>query len=152
LLSSLLPKNKPNPQLDDDTQWDDLPRTSYENLARVHIQPPQSVNRDGVILSDKTKINLSELFAEREIDIDLANLILESPDNMKTIALTAKLKNQAQQLRQWLDAVEEILSQSLNRDGTHRSQDRQQSNVSVDTTDMIFEDESSSEGPNALQP
>jgi len=104
--SALLPKGKSNPALHQGTLWTDLPRTSYENLARIRIPSRQSVGIDEVILSDNKRVNISELLSSKDVDMNVANQIFDSEDNVKTIALTAKLRGQAEQLRTWLDAVE----------------------------------------------
>jgi hypothetical protein len=106
--AALLPKGSTNPILNATTQWTDLPQTSYENLSRVSIPPPQNANKDEVVLQDNLKINLSTLLSDPNVDPQMASLLLDNEDNMKTIALTAKLKGQTEQFRKWLDKVEQI--------------------------------------------
>lgn len=130
--STLLPKGKSNPKLTQATHWTDLPRTSYENLARVHIPPPQSVSKDEVILGDNTRLNLSKLLSSPDVDIDVSNRILDNEDNLKTIALTAKLKGQTEQLRRWLDSVEKSTAETFDLAKVERLQDGQQPDLLVD--------------------
>ncbi|RFU33800.1 hypothetical protein B7463_g2553, partial [Scytalidium lignicola] len=120
--TALLPKGKSNPRLDTSTLWEDLPQTSYENLARVPIPPPQSVSKDEVILKDNSRLNISALLSNPAVDPETASRILDHEDNMKTIALTAKLKGQSEQFRKWLDAVEKVTADTLNPDKIERPQ------------------------------
>jgi hypothetical protein len=120
--SALLPKGTTNPKLGPNTLWTELPRTSYENLSRVPIPPPQSVSKDEVILGDNSKINLSALLSNPSINEQIVSLILDNEENMKTIALTAKVKGQSEQFQKWLDSVEKTNEDALNPHRIERPQ------------------------------
>jgi hypothetical protein len=127
--SALLPKGRSNPRLDGSTVWADLPQTSYENLTRVPIPPPQSVSKDEVVLKDNLRLNLSDLLSSPTVDPHTASRIMDHEDNMKTIALTAKLKGQSKQFRKWLDNVEKINQETLHPDKIERPESDESSNL-----------------------
>ena len=107
--SALLPPGRSNPTLDYSTSWDDLPQISFENLSRISIPPPQTVGKDEVILNDSSKLDVANLLQNLPEDDDLINQILDNEDNLKTIALTAKVTNQSDRLRTWLDRIDHKL-------------------------------------------
>ena len=110
--SNLLPRGHPNPTLDYGTPWDDLPQTSFENLSRISIPHPQTVGRDEVILSDSSKLDVASLLQNLPEDDHLMAQILDNQDNLKTVALTAKVKGQSDRLQLWLDKIDHRLDSS----------------------------------------
>lgn len=110
--STLLPRGYSNPTLDYSTLWDDLPQTSFENLSRISIPHPQTVGRDEVILSDSSKLDVASLLQNLPEDDHLIGQILDNHDNLKTIALTAKVKGQSDRLQLWLDRIDHRLDSS----------------------------------------
>lgn len=110
--STLLPRGRSNPTLDYSTLWDDLPQTSFENLSRVSIPDPQTVGRDEVILSDSSKLDIASLLQNLPEDDYLMAQILDNQDNLKTVALTAKVKGQSDRLQIWLDRIDHKLDSS----------------------------------------
>ncbi|KIX06455.1 uncharacterized protein Z518_04431 [Rhinocladiella mackenziei CBS 650.93] len=149
--SALLPKGKSNPRLTQATRWTDLPRTSYENLSRVQIPLPQSVSKDEVVLGDNTRLNLLKLFESPEVDTSMANRILDNEDNLKTIALTAKLKGQTEQLRRWLDSVEKASAETWDLANVEKLHGGQQSDLLVDAMTKLLAPESPEEGQKRAQ-
>ena len=79
---------------------------SFENLSGISISPPQTVGRDEVILNDSSKLNVASLLPEDE---DLIAQVLDNEDNLKTVTLTAKVKNQSDRLQIWLDKIDHRL-------------------------------------------
>jgi hypothetical protein len=107
--SALLPPGHPPPSLDYNTTWEDLPLTSFENLSRVHVPPPEIVGRDEVILQDNSKLNMSKFLQELPSDDRTISQILDHEENCNTIALAAKLRDEADKLQLWLDRVDKKL-------------------------------------------
>lgn len=107
--SALLPCEHSNPTLDHSTSWDDLPQMSFENLSRISISPPQKVGRDEVILNDSSKLNVASLLQNLPEDENLVAQVLDNEDNLKTIALTAKVSDQSDRFQSWLDKVDHRL-------------------------------------------
>ncbi|KAG7429067.1 hypothetical protein NW756_007853 [Fusarium oxysporum] len=119
--SNLLPAGKRNPTLDYDTTWSDLPHVSYENLTRVSVPEAQKVGKDEIILQGDTRISISNLVSRETIDEDLMRQIMLNEDNIKTIALTAKLRGESDKLAKWLDKVDaKIGRDSMNEDTGHK--------------------------------
>lgn len=104
--NALLPRKTRNPKLDYDTKWEDLPRTSYENLSRVSIAAPEEVAADEIILQDRTKLNLNELLKNQAPTEDTIALVLDNEDNLKSVTLSAKIQGRSADLVNWLDNVE----------------------------------------------
>lgn len=116
--SNLLPEGKRNPTLDYDTTWTDLPYVSYENLTRVSVPEAQKVGKDEVILQGDTRVNISNLVSRETIDEDLMRHIMLNEDNIKTIALTAKLRGESDKLIKWLDKVDAKIERDSMNEGT----------------------------------
>ena len=112
--SDLLTANKKNPILDYDTAWTDLPLVSYENLTRVSIPDAQRVKRDDTILQWGTVINSQNLMTEDAMEERLMRYILRIDDNMKNVALIAKIDK----LRKWLDKVDAKIQQDNQNEDT----------------------------------
>ena len=110
--STLLPPSRSNPTLDYSTPWDDLPQTSFESLSRITIPNPQIVGRDEVILSDSSKLDVARLLQNLPEDDHLMAQILDNQDNLKTVALTAKVKGQSDRLQIWLDKIDHKIDSS----------------------------------------
>ncbi|SCV25250.1 uncharacterized protein FFB14_00143 [Fusarium fujikuroi] len=109
--SNLLPVGKRNPTLDYDTNWSDLPLVSYENLTRISVPRAQKVEKDELILHGNTRVNINNLVSRETIDEDLMRQIMLNEDNIKTIALTAKLRGESDKLTKWLDKVDAKIEQ-----------------------------------------
>lgn len=109
--SNLLPAGKRNPTLDYDTNWSDLPFVSYENLTRISVPRAQKVEKDELILHGNTRVNFNNLVSRETIDEDLMRQIMLNEDNIKTIALTAKLRGESDKLTKWLDKVDAKIEQ-----------------------------------------
>ncbi|KAF7515934.1 hypothetical protein G7054_g14360 [Neopestalotiopsis clavispora] len=107
--STLLPPNKGNPKLDYDTTWDELPQVSYENLTRVSIPDAQVLGKDEISLQGNKRVNIPGLFSQDTIDEELMREIMLNEDNMKSIAISAKLRGESQMLGEWLDKVDLVL-------------------------------------------
>ncbi|KAL2670180.1 hypothetical protein Neosp_015061 [[Neocosmospora] mangrovei] len=122
--SNLLPAGKRNPTLDYDTSWADLPKVSYENLTRISVPEAQQVGTDEVVLQGNTRVSIQNLMAQKTVDEDLMRQIMLNEDNIKTIALTAKLKGESDKLGKWLDKVDAKLERLGNAEyaDTTRSQ------------------------------
>ncbi|KAF4446877.1 hypothetical protein F53441_9508 [Fusarium austroafricanum] len=119
--SNLLPAGKRNPTLDYDTSWSDLPNVSYENLTRISVPEAQKVEKDEVILQGNTRVSIKNLVSRDTIDEDLMRQIMLNEDNIKTIALTAKLRGESDKLAKWLDKVDaKIERDSMNEDPSHK--------------------------------
>ncbi|EPS35210.1 hypothetical protein H072_11388 [Dactylellina haptotyla CBS 200.50] len=69
IFSALLPEGTEPPTLLTQTRWEDLPQTSYEDFSRIQIPPSQTVSKNDVILSDNTRINISELLEKTSLTI-----------------------------------------------------------------------------------
>ena len=110
--SALLPGGRSNPTLDRSTSWDDLPQMSFENLSRIAVSPPQTVSRDEVILNDSSKLNIASFLQYLPEDESLIAQVLDNEDNLKTIALTAKVNGQSDRFQMWLDRVDHRLDSS----------------------------------------
>lgn len=110
--NSLLPPGCSNPTLDYGTKWEDLPRTSYENLSRVSVAGPQQVGQEEIILQDNFRINLDRLLKDGSPDEETVGRVLENEDNLKTVTLTAKICGSSASLHTWLDNVEEKMRNS----------------------------------------
>ncbi|KIW10038.1 hypothetical protein PV08_11814 [Exophiala spinifera] len=141
--SALLPRGKTNPKLQDDTRWQDLPRISYENLARINVPPRQTVGADEVVLSDNSRVNLSRLLSNSEVNMDVAHQILDNEDNVKTVALTAKLRGQADELRKWLDAVERTHEEAYRSASMEQKSTGQDSNLFTNAISQLMAEETS---------
>ncbi|CCT66545.1 uncharacterized protein FFUJ_03582 [Fusarium fujikuroi IMI 58289] len=100
-----------NPTLDYDTNWSDLPFVSYENLTRISVPRAQKVEKDELILHGNTRVNINNLVSRETIDEDLMRQIMLNEDNIKTIALTAKLRGESDKLTKWLDKVDAKIEQ-----------------------------------------
>ncbi|CZR40466.1 uncharacterized protein FPRO_05366 [Fusarium proliferatum ET1] len=109
--SNLLPAGKRNPTLDYDTNWSDLPFVSYENLTRISVPRAQKVDKDELILYGNTRVNFNSLVSRETIDEDLMRQIMLNEDNIKTIALTAKIRGESDKLTKWLDKVDAKIEQ-----------------------------------------
>ncbi|KAL8747906.1 MAG: hypothetical protein Q9190_000292 [Brigantiaea leucoxantha] len=107
--SNLLPPGRSNPVLDYNTQWDDLPRTSYENLSRVAIPHSQKVGKEEIILNDNSRLDLTKLLENLPSDDNIIEQIIDNEDNLKSIALTAKIKGKSDRFEAWLDRIDENL-------------------------------------------
>lgn len=149
--SSLLPKERSNPRLDGSTVWTDLPQTSYENLARVPIPPPLSVSKDEVVLNDNSRLNFSDLLSSPTVDLQVASRIMDHEDNMKTIALTAKLKGQSEQFRKWLENVDKINQETLHPDKIERPESDDDSNLLIEAMASLMKAEKPDNSTEKLQ-
>lgn len=149
--SALLPRGRSNPRLDRSTVWTDLPQTSYENLARVPIPPPQAVSKDEVVLKDNSRLNLSNLLLSPSVDPHIASRILDHEDNIKTIALTAKLKGQSEQFRKWLDNVEKINQETLHPDKIERPETNEGSDLLTEAIANLMKAEEPNKHTDQLQ-
>lgn len=141
--SALLPRGKTNPKLQEDTLWKDLPRISYENLARINVPPRQTVGADEIVLSDNSRVNLSQLLSNSEVNMDVAHQILDNEDNVKTVALTAKLRGQAEQLRKWLDTVERTHEENYRSASIEQKSTGQDSSLFTDAIAQLMAEETS---------
>lgn len=110
--SSLLPAGKHNPVLQRNTRWEDLPQVSYENLTRVSVPPAQDLARDEVALQENFHVNIQDLLSKETIDHDMMRRIMLNEDNMKTIAITSKLRGESDKLETWLDRVDKELDEN----------------------------------------
>ncbi|KAJ6017242.1 hypothetical protein N7451_000621 [Penicillium sp. IBT 35674x] len=94
------------------TRWEDLPQVSYENLTRVSVPPAQDLARDELALQDNFHVNIQDLLSKETIDHDMMRRIMLNEDNMKTIAITAKLRGESDKLETWLDRVDKELDEN----------------------------------------
>ncbi|KAK4451010.1 hypothetical protein QBC34DRAFT_296159, partial [Podospora aff. communis PSN243] len=105
--STLLPPGKRNPKLNLETNWEDLPRTSYENLTRISVPETQVLGEDEIMLQGETAVvNFKSLLSDENIDESLMKQILENEDNMRTLAITAKTRGEREKFGLWLDKVD----------------------------------------------
>ncbi|KAF2464726.1 uncharacterized protein BDR25DRAFT_94904 [Lindgomyces ingoldianus] len=104
--SALLPPGHRNPRLDYETRWEDLPQTSYENLTRISVPPSQLLAEDEVVLQENANINFESLLSQATVDEAVMKQVLESEDNMKTLAITAKVRGEGEKFKKWLDKVD----------------------------------------------
>jgi hypothetical protein len=107
--SAILPRNVSNPTLVNSTTWEHLPLTSFENLSRVSVPPSQILGKDELLLPNNSRVNISDFLNDLPDDDKAIGQILDSDDNLKTIVLTTKLRDQGAKLRSWLDHVDEKL-------------------------------------------
>ncbi|KAL7756960.1 hypothetical protein ACKLNR_013953 [Fusarium oxysporum f. sp. zingiberi] len=78
----------------------------------------QKVGKDEVILQGDTRVNISNLVSRETIDEDLMRHIMLNEDNIKTIALTAKLRGESDKLIKWLDKVDAKIERDSMNEGT----------------------------------
>lgn len=104
--SQLLPRGRSNPDLSQRTKWGDLPKTSYENLSRVSVPRSQVAAENELVLDSGAKLNLDDLFLNLPHNDATIGQILDNEDNLKSVALTAKVRGQVQELQNWLDRVD----------------------------------------------
>lgn len=110
--SALLSPGTAAPRLSEDTTWDDLPQTSFENLSRVHIPPSTTVSANEIVLQDDTRLDLDAFLRDLPEDETTVARILDNEENMNTIAVTAKLREETGKLRLWLDRLDKRYSES----------------------------------------
>ena len=103
---NMLPRGRPNPVLDYNTTWADLPRVSYENLSRVSIPPPQSIGGHELLLNNDLRLNLEDFFQDVPSDDRMIKELLDNEDNLKSLVLTAKFTGQKERLQAWLNKAE----------------------------------------------
>ncbi|KAL8833119.1 MAG: hypothetical protein Q9176_008089, partial [Flavoplaca citrina] len=134
--STLLPRGRTNPTLDYSTHWDDLPQVSYENLSRISVPSPQAVSRDEIILNDRSKLNVTSLLQNLPEDDKIVSQILDNEDNLKSIALTAKVKGQSDRMQKWLDRIDHKID-SIGTDTVQPSPQEQRSQLLDDTISQL---------------
>ena len=133
--SNLLPPGRSNPVLDYNTQWDDLPRMSYENLSRVSIPHSQTVGKEEIILNDNSRLDLTKLLENLPNDDNIIEQMIDNEDNLKSIALTAKIKGKSDRFEAWLDKIDE----NLDKQDTYTTKPPLQKQHSQLLTDVIYE-------------
>ncbi|KAF7554765.1 hypothetical protein G7Z17_g2637 [Cylindrodendrum hubeiense] len=145
--STLLPSGKGNPRLDYNTTWEDLPQVSYENLTRVSVPPAQNLERDEVALQDDSRVNIKDLLSHDTVDEKVMRQIMLNEDNMRTIAITAKLRGESDKLSRWLDKVDEKLDQT-----DQETCDREQTSQLLRDFESSFNTEGNAQTPNLYVP
>ncbi|ORY10140.1 hypothetical protein BCR34DRAFT_588855 [Clohesyomyces aquaticus] len=104
--SGLLPHGAAAPRLGEDTAWDDLPQTSFKDLSQVHIPPSIIVRVNEVVLQDNTQLDIGSFLQDLPKDEDTIAQILDDEETLNTIAVTAKLQQESNRLRPWLDRLD----------------------------------------------
>lgn len=102
----LLRPGENSPKLDRTTRWEDLPQTSFENLTRVSVPPPQEVGKDEIIL-EGGRVNLDQLFSQTEVQESFLEKIFDNKHNQHSISLAAKAMGREGDLDAWLDRVDD---------------------------------------------
>ena len=94
--------NHQQPELDDNTRWDDLPRISLDDLGCVRVPKHRDLKADEIYLNANLVINLVDLFAGRITDKEVIDAILDSPEHIRTVTMTAQTRGLEKQLREWV--------------------------------------------------
>ena len=90
-----------NPILDYTATWDDLPQTTYEQLATLLVPRPINLRKDDIALAGNQIINLNDLYRGR-VNPRIVSQIFSNDDNMKTVLLTAATRGKGAEVEAWL--------------------------------------------------
>ena len=87
------------PIINDRLKWEDLPHISLDDLSVVSITPPKELGKNEAALENDMVINLDDLLSGTLKDKRIIDSILESPEDIRTVSLTAQTRGQAELLR-----------------------------------------------------
>jgi hypothetical protein len=104
IFNSLL-MGHPNPTIDNDTLWGDLPRLSLAQLGRLIVPPPIKLSSDEVALQDDLVVNFEALWADR-LSKDQVASILDNDDRLKAVMQTAQTRGQSRMFQTWVQKQE----------------------------------------------
>lgn len=90
-----------NPVLDHTTSWENLAKTTYEQLATLRIPKAIKLGQDDVALAGGKIINIQELY-RGQLDPQTVSQIFNNDDNMKTVLLTAATRGKSVEVEAWL--------------------------------------------------
>ena len=89
------------PELNDHTAWDDLPSTSFEDLARVIVPPPREVSAEQIAFQEDLNVNMQDLYAGA-VDQEDVGAILKNEDNIKSLVMAEVTRGHGPKLQTWL--------------------------------------------------
>ncbi|KAH8722816.1 hypothetical protein GQ44DRAFT_621841 [Phaeosphaeriaceae sp. PMI808] len=98
---TLMPKSESTVVLDDNTRWEDLPKTSYEALRDFAVPRKRILMPDTVILTSGKTFNLNDIYNDT-LDASLTNEILSNDDDLKTLLLTASTRGRKEDVKRWI--------------------------------------------------
>ncbi|KAJ9641517.1 hypothetical protein H2199_005487 [Coniosporium tulheliwenetii] len=86
--------------LSESTSWEDLPRISYDVLARLRIPEPQKFTKDQIALQSRKVIDLN-IYCDR-LDEGTTSEIFDKDDDLKSILLTAQTRGRRDDVERWI--------------------------------------------------
>ena len=119
-------RNQQQPVLHDKTKWDDLPQISLNDLSGIRIPKHRSLQAEEIYLEADLVVNLVDLFSGRMADRTVIDTILNSPEHIRTITLTAQTRGMVEQLRNWVVRQELDPSELLSADTPRIDEDASQ--------------------------
>ena len=99
--TSMLLESWENPSLDSATNWRDLSKINYEDLAHLRVPKPIKLDKDDVALAGGEIINMRDLYQDR-LDQRSISEIFNNDDNMRTVLLTAATRGHTTEVEAWL--------------------------------------------------
>lgn len=94
--------NQQQPVLDDNTAWSDLPQITLDDLSCVRVPKHRVLQPNEIYLDADLVVNLGDLFAGRVTEKKVVDSILDSPEYVRNIVMTAQTRGLQQQVRDWL--------------------------------------------------
>ena len=98
---SLLPSEQADVVIDNDIRWKDIPRISYDELARIAVPQPREVDNNTIIIASGRKVNLDDLYGNK-LHPEIAAEILDNDDNLKSVLLGAQNAGKSREIENWV--------------------------------------------------
>jgi hypothetical protein len=98
---TLLPDRKPPTVIDQSTNWGDLTRIRYCQLAQVKVPPPTKLPPNTVILPDGSMFDLEDIYNDTLPHRDAIALLADYPA-LDVILLTARNRGRYDAVKRWV--------------------------------------------------
>jgi hypothetical protein len=85
------------------TVWEELPRISYEDLARIQLAPVRELETDEVQLQGGLVVNLPDILSGKA-DPKTVEQIMKNDDDLKSIVLASMTRGTGKEVNNWLQA------------------------------------------------
>ena len=99
--NALLPGDRREVNLDNDTEWSGLPQLHYTDLLVVKIPAPTKLAATDFQLQSGHRFDFEDLY-KGKLGKELENELLSSQDDLKSAVLTATSRGQSEDMHRWL--------------------------------------------------